>query len=105
MLDRLRALWANNPVRVTAILASIVVFVAAKLGVVVDEQNVGEALAIALPIVLGGEVARSQVTPYVGEIGPPSDELLDLEQAPRPDDPSTPTFNEATGDFRRPGPS
>lgn len=84
MPDRIRALWANNPVRVITILASIVVFAAAKLGVVVDEQNVGEALALVLPILLGGEVARSQVTPYQGEVGTPSDELLPLERAPAP---------------------
>lgn len=84
MLDRLRAAWANNPVRVTAITASVVVFGLAKAGIVIDEQNVGEALAIVLPILLGGELARSQVTPYQGPVGPPSDELLDLSKAPAP---------------------
>lgn len=84
MLNRLRSAWANNPVRITAIAASVVVFALAKAGIVIDEQNVGEALTIALPILLGGEVARSQVTPYQGEVGPPNDELLPLEKAPAP---------------------
>lgn len=84
MLDRLRAAWANNPVRLTAITASIVVFAAAKLGVVIDQADVLEALGLALPVLLGGELARSQVTPYQGPVGPPSDELLDLEKAPAP---------------------
>lgn len=81
MLDYLRALWQGNPVRVTAIAASVVVFALAKLGIVIDEQNVGEALTIVLPILLGGELARRKVTPYVGEVGPPSDELLERELA------------------------
>lgn len=62
MLDRLKALWATNPVRVTAITASLIVFIAAKAGVVIDQPDVLEALALALPVLLGGEVARSQVS-------------------------------------------
>lgn len=84
MLDRLRALWATEPTRVTTLLVAIVVFAAAKLGLVIDTQNVGEALALLLPILLGGELVRAQVTPNPGPIGPPSDALLPPEVLDQP---------------------
>jgi hypothetical protein len=84
MLGYLRALWKGNPVRVASIAASGVVFAAAKAGVVLDEASVGEALLTVVPILLGGEVARAQVSPHVGDVGQPSDELLDLSKAPAP---------------------
>ena len=80
----LRALWKGNPVRCASVAASVVVFGAAKAGVVLDEASVGEALLTVVPILLGGEVARAHVSPAVGEVGVPSDELLPLEQAPAP---------------------
>jgi hypothetical protein len=79
MLTYLRALWATNPVRVTSVLTALVVFAAAKAGLVLDEQNVGESLIAVVPILLGGEVARSKVSPFVGEVGPASDDLLSDE--------------------------
>lgn len=63
MLDRLKALWADEPVRVTTLLVAVVVAVAAKAGVVIDPQNAGETLTLVLPILLGGEIARKSVTP------------------------------------------
>lgn len=76
MLDRIKALWATEPVAVTTALVAVVVFVAAKLGLVVDEQNVGEALALVLPVLLGGAAARQKVSPASGPVGPDSDSLL-----------------------------
>ncbi len=84
MLNRLRALWATNPVRVTAILTSIIVFAAAKTGILIDQADVLEALTLALPILLGGEIARAKVTPYQGDTATRSDELLDLSNGPSP---------------------
>lgn len=76
MLDRIKALWTTEPARVTTVLVAVVIFAAARLGLVVDEQNVGEALALLLPIVLGGEIVRQKVTPAPGPVGPDSDALL-----------------------------
>lgn len=72
----LRALWATEPARVITVLVAVVVFVAAKAGVVINEQDVGEALAIVLPVLLGGEAIRSKVSPAVPVIGDDSDALL-----------------------------
>lgn len=80
MLNRLRALWTTEPTRVIALAVAVIVFVAAKLGLVVDEQNVGEALALVLPVLLGGELTRSKVSPAPpANIGPASDDLLPPE--------------------------
>lgn len=84
MLDRIRALWVTEPVLVVSSLVAVIVFVLAKLGVVVDPQNVGEALTIALPILLGGAVARHKVSPAIGPVGPPSDSLLPHEVLRQP---------------------
>lgn len=77
MLTTLRAVWATEPVRVLTVLSAVVVFIAAKAGVIIDEQNAGEALALILPILLGGEAARRRVSPAPGDIGPASDALLE----------------------------
>lgn len=77
MLDYLRALWANNPVLLSSVLASAVVAGAAYFDVVLDEASVVEIIGVVVPIVLSGVVARSKVTPYQGEIGPASDDVLD----------------------------
>ncbi len=76
MLDYLRAIWRTNPVRVTSFATAALVAIAAKAGVVLDEASVTEAVALVVPIILGGEVARSKVQPYAGEVGQPSDALL-----------------------------
>lgn len=67
----LQDLWRREPVRVVAVLASLIVFVLAKAGVVVDEQNVGEALLLVLPILFGGEAARDHVVPVHKLVTPP----------------------------------
>lgn len=85
MLDYLRAAWQGNPVRVVSFGTSVLVALAAAAGLVVDEAQVSAVLAALLPLILGGgEAARAKVQPYPGEVGPPSDELLDLSQAPTP---------------------
>jgi hypothetical protein len=58
-----RALYAREPARVVAGIAALVVFVAAKAGVVISEQEIVPALLIVLPIVLGGEAVRDNVIP------------------------------------------
>lgn len=63
LLEALRNLWKSNPARVVAFVASAVVFVAAKFGIVVPEQTVLEALAYIVPILFGGEVTRGLVSP------------------------------------------
>lgn len=75
-MNLIRALWATEPVRVITIVAAIVVFVFAKAGVVIDQQDVLDALVIVLPILLGGEAARTQVSPATPDIGDDSDALL-----------------------------
>ena len=76
MLNRLRALWRTEPTRVVSLLVAAIVFAAAKAGVAVDEQAIGEALLLSLPILLGGEVVRSQVSPAEPADTPASDGLL-----------------------------
>lgn len=61
--DRVLKAWHSNPVRITVGIAALVVFIAAKAGYVLDQQDVLNSLVIVLPIILGGEVARSQVKP------------------------------------------
>ena len=67
-LAALKAAWQKEPVRVRAIIASVIVFALAKFGIVVPEADVIQALALILPILLGGELARSRVNP----VGPGS---------------------------------
>lgn len=61
--DRLRAAWANEPVRIVTLLVAVIVFAAAKVGIVLDQEDVGSALLLIIPILLGGEAARSKVRP------------------------------------------
>lgn len=63
MLKYLQALWHREPARVTAASAAVVVFIAAKAGVVISEQDVLPALAVVLPILMGGEAVRGNVIP------------------------------------------
>lgn len=76
MLDYLRAVWRNNPVRSAAVLTAAVIAAAKAAGIVLDEADVKEIVALVGLIIGGGEAVRSQVTPYVGEVGPASDSLL-----------------------------
>ncbi len=82
MLDYIRALWVANPVRSAAILTAAIVAAAKAAGLALDEASVGEVVAVVGLIIGGGEAARSQVSPYVGEVGPPSDDLLPPVPAP-----------------------
>lgn len=56
-------LYRRNPVRVTAVLAAVVVLVASQLGIVLPELSVLHALEVVLPTLLGGELAHRKVTP------------------------------------------
>jgi hypothetical protein len=76
MPDYLRAIWRNNPVRTASILAAALIAVAAKFNVILDEADATDIVAIVGLILGGGQVVRSQVTPWQGEIGPASDDLL-----------------------------
>lgn len=77
VLDRLIAYVRSEPVRTATLAASVVVFVAAKLGVVISEQSVLEALLLVLPILLGGQWARGNATPIVNQVPAaiPADEV------------------------------
>lgn len=56
-------LFRAEPARVCAIVAAVVVFVAAKCGVVLDEQSVTGALLEVVPFLLAGEAVRPHVVP------------------------------------------
>lgn len=56
-------LWTKEPARVVSVTAAGVVFVCAKLGIIVPVESVATAVAFALPLLLGGELIRSQVSP------------------------------------------
>lgn len=73
-MDFVRALWAREPARVVARIAAAIVFVAAKTGVVISEQDLLPALALVLPFVLGGEAVRGNVTP-VAKLAAPADQI------------------------------
>lgn len=62
-MQALKDLYAREPVRCVGLLVAVVVGLAAKLGLVIDPQNFGEVAAIVVPLLLGAEAARSQVTP------------------------------------------
>jgi hypothetical protein len=61
-----QAAWKREPVRVTSIAVSIVVFACAKAGVVIPEVDIVKDVALTLPILLGGQLARAKVTPNTG---------------------------------------
>lgn len=77
ILDRayqaLLGVWQREPARVVTVLAAVVVFVGAKLGVVVNEQDVGQALLLILPVLLGGEAVRRRVSPAAPADDEPAD--------------------------------
>lgn len=62
-LSTLRNAWDHEPAHVVSVGVSIIVFVCAKVGIIVPQQSVGAALALILPVLLGGALIRSQVTP------------------------------------------
>lgn len=79
-MSAIKAQWVTNPVRVVSLATSALVAVAALVGLALDEAQVSAVLAAVLPLVLGGgELARAQVTPFTGEPGVPSDDLLEME--------------------------
>jgi hypothetical protein len=83
-MSAIKALWATNPVRVVSLGSSALVAAAALVGVAVDEAQVSAVLAVVLPLILGGgELARAQVSPAVGEVGPDNDDLLPDPPKPR----------------------
>jgi hypothetical protein len=63
MLDAVKRLVRREPVRVAAVLAAVVVTVAQEIGLVLDEQSVGE-YAFQVLVILGfAEAARDKVSP------------------------------------------
>jgi hypothetical protein len=66
VLADLRNLYARQPVRINAFLASAVVFAFAKAGIV-PQTDVLIALTYAVPILLSGEFAHQKVTPVTPE--------------------------------------
>lgn len=63
LVNYVKNLYKTEPVVVFSAVAAAVVFVAANFGIVVDETSVLSALEYVVPILLGGAVARSKVTP------------------------------------------
>lgn len=56
-------LWAKEPARIISSVGSAVVFIVAKLGIVVPAQSITHAVAIAVPLLLGGQLIRGVVSP------------------------------------------
>lgn len=78
LLDLARALWAREPARIATLGAAAIVFVLARLGVVVSEQSVIDAILLVVPILLAGETVRAHVAPIKGlaaDAAAPSDEV------------------------------
>ena len=63
ILENAVALYRREPARINAAAVSAVVFLAAKLGIVISEQDVLTSVLLVLPIVLGGEHTRAKVSP------------------------------------------
>lgn len=78
LLERVRVVWQEEPARFVAGVVAAVVFVAARFGVVVDEQSLGAALLIVVPILLGGEVTHQHVPPPTKPlVAPPAPDYRD----------------------------
>lgn len=58
-----KAAWKKEPARIVSGLAAVVVFAAAKFSIVVPEAGIAQALGLVVPILLGGQLVRSKVTP------------------------------------------
>lgn len=79
-LEIARRLWRAEPVRCAGYLAALVVAVSAKLGLVVDEQDVSMIALSIVPIILGVEAARREVIPVTTVANmtvPPNDDKGD----------------------------
>lgn len=63
IIAAIREAWATEPVRVLTVVATVITFLAAKLGIVVDERSILEALEFVIPVLGLGFFARKQVTP------------------------------------------
>jgi len=63
VVNYIENLYKKEPVVVLTAVASAVVFVAANFGIVVDQTSVLSALELVVPILLGGVVTRSLVSP------------------------------------------
>lgn len=63
LIYRARDLIAKYPARTISVVASAVVFLAARLGVVVPEQSVVHSLEFILPLILSGELTHRRVSP------------------------------------------
>jgi hypothetical protein len=63
VVNYVKNLYNTEPVVVLTAVASVVVFVAANFGIVVDQTSVLSALELVVPILLSGAVARSLVSP------------------------------------------
>jgi hypothetical protein len=63
LLEGLKKLWANEPIRVLTIVAAIATFIAAKFGIVVDQHSLLESLELVVPLLAAGEGGRALVTP------------------------------------------
>ncbi len=63
MIAFLKKLWATEPTLVISALVAAVVFVCAKLGIVVNAVGIEQAIAYIIPILVGGVAVRSKVSP------------------------------------------
>ncbi len=70
VLAKVRELWAREPTRVISVTTAVVVFVCAKLGVVVPAESVASAVDFAVPVLLGGEIIRNQISPAAPTAAP-----------------------------------
>lgn len=63
LINKLVDYASANPVRTSASIASVVVFVATQLGIVVDQQSVAQALLLIIPVLVSAEVSHRKVSP------------------------------------------
>ena len=61
LIDYLKDLYAREPLRINAVLATVVVAGAAAVGVVVDAEVVATLIGSVLALVLTSEATRPQV--------------------------------------------
>ena len=61
--DEAAFVWAWYPARTVSVVASVIVFLAARFHVVLPQESVVHAVEIALPVLIGGEVIHHNVTP------------------------------------------
>lgn len=63
LTDRLRELWYTEPARVTTAVVAALLVILSKLGIVLDERSLTDAVLLVLPVLLGGEAFRHAVIP------------------------------------------